>query len=57
MKKKGSTCKNSSTIKEKEVKFKKKEMCKQENEIGKQLMEDCTDELTLGITENNVQNK
>ena len=30
-------------------------MCKQEHEIGKQLMEDGTDELTLGITENNMQ--
>ena len=30
-------------------------MCKQEHEIGKQLMEDGTDELTWGITENNMQ--
>ena len=36
-------------------KGKKEEMCKQEHEIGKQLMEDDTDELTWGITENNMQ--
>ena len=46
----------SSTIKEKEVKFQKEEeMCKQEHEIGKQLIEDATDELIQGITENNMQ--
>ena len=42
--------------KEIEIKLQKEEeMCKQEHEIGKQLMEDVTDELTWGITENNMQ--
>ena len=53
---KGSTCKNRAvSLKKKKLNFKRKKKCNQEHEIGKQLMEVGTDELTQCITENNMQ--